>query len=246
LSLLEGAAASLSSARLSAFRAAPDEPGDLVLGRYLWNVALAEALYPTFHFLEVQLRNAFHGGIAMIAGPRWYDLATVVANENARADIMEAKRRIVEAGHPVDPPRVVAALNIGFWAGLCNREYEQGPLSPVSQIPLWPVLFKHVGPLLPQSLRTRASLSEFLGRVRIIRNRAYHHEPIWNGVRDRHGARVPLSVDHGHMQQLIQSLSPQGSGLLGLCDRFSEVFDRGATPWVEDVRRYCAENGVAP
>lgn len=246
MTLLQEAAASLSTARLGAFRAADDEANEIVLGRYLWNVGLAEAFYPTIHFLEVQVRNTFHGGIAMLAGPQWFDMADLLVNENARAEIAEAKRRIAGAGHVVDPPRVIAALNIGFWAGLCNREYEQGPSSPAAQLPLWPILMKHIGPLLPHDLRTRAALSEFLGRARIIRNRAYHHEPLWKGVRDRHGNLVPLSVDHARMQQVIDALNSHGASLHRICDRFGDVFDCGPGPWIQDVRDLCEQNGLVP
>ena len=246
MTLLQEAAASLSAARLGAFRRAPDDRNEVVLGRYLWNVALAESLYPTIHFLEVQIRNSFHGAIAMVAGPTWYDLPELVVNEHAREEIAGVKKRIAEAGHPIDTPRVIAALDLGFWGGLCNREYEQGPLSPAVQIPLWPPLMKHLGPLLPHGLRTRAALSEFLGRVRIIRNRAYHHEPLWAGTRDRHGHVVPLSVDHARMHEVIHALSTRGGDLVNLCDRFEDVFDRGPGPWTQGVRDFCARVGVMP
>lgn len=216
----------------------------MVLGRYLWNVALAEALYPTIHFLEVQVRNAFHGAIAMVAGPSWYDLPNLVVNEKARAEIAEAKRRIIEAGHAVDIPRVIAALDLGFWGGLCNRQYEQGPTTPVTQVPLWPSVMKQLSPMLPHELRTRAALSEFLGRVRIIRNRAYHHEPLWAGTRDRQGVVVPLSVDHERMHRVIKTLGPRGSDLVRLCDRFGDVFDRGSGPWSRDIRVFCEGMGL--
>lgn len=245
MTLLQEAAASLSSARLNAFRGAED-PNDMVLGRYLWNVSLAEALHPTIQFLEVSLRNAFHGAIAMMVGPKWYEMGAVVVNDHARVEIGDAKKKIEEAGHAVDPPRVIAALDLGFWAGLCNRQYEQGPQTDPAQITLWPTLMKDLGPLLPNELRTRRSLSEFLGRARIIRNRAYHHEPIWLGHNDRHGVRVPLSVDHRRMQQVVETLSPPSAALMRICDRFPEVFDRGPVPWVDDVRRYCKQVGIDP
>ena len=246
MTFLREAEASLSQARLSAYRIGPEDANEVVLGRYLWNIALAESLYPTIHLLEVALRNSFHGAIAMVAGPEWFDQPAVVVNARTRDEIFQVKQRIREAGHAVAVPRVIAGLDLGFWSGLCSRLYEQGPAMPPSQIPLWPVVMRHLGPLLPRSLRTRASLSEFLGRVRIIRNRAYHHEPLWAGHRDRRGQMVPLSFDHAQMQLLVDALSPRSAALMRLADRFGDVFDAGPGPWTAAVRELCEAEGVIP
>ena len=64
-SYLAAVATALSPVRLRlGFRISPREPDSLVLARYLWNVALREALYPVLHILEITLRNrldALHG-----------------------------------------------------------------------------------------------------------------------------------------------------------------------------------------
>lgn len=244
MSLYREAVISLSSPRLNRYRARPEEPNETVLGRYLWNVALAESLYPTIHFLEVALRNSFHGAIAMLAGPGWFDDPNVVVNERAREDVLHAKKRIESDGYRPDGPRVIASLDLGFWSGLCNRVYEQGPGAPATQIPLWPGAMRQLGPLLPQELRTRATLSEFLGRVRLIRNRAFHHEPLWAGHVNRRGEVVPLSVDHAQMQLLLGSLSPRVAALMQLSDRFDDVFDPGPEPWARAVQEFCAREGI--
>ena len=246
MSLFGHAETSFSGARLAAYRVNTAEPNDAVLGRYLWNIALAQALYPTLHVVEVALRNSFHGAIAMVAGPEWFDLPAVLVNARARDEVVQVKQRIREAGHAVEISRVIAGLDLGFWAGLCSRQYEQGPAMPADQIPLWPVTMRHLGPLLPHTLRTRAELSEFLGRVRIIRNRAYHHEPLWAGHRDRRGQMVPLSFDHAQMQALGEALTPRGAALVRLVDRFGDVFDAGSGVWAAAVREHCAGEGIEP
>lgn len=246
MTLLRDVAVSLSSRRLSGYRTTPDEPNEAVLGRYLWNVALAEALYPTFHYLEVALRNSFHGAIAVLAGPDWFDDPNVLVDERGRAKILEVKQRIADSGKQADGPRTIAGLDLGFWAGLCNRSYEQGPNTPLKQIPLWPAAMRQLGPLLPRELRTRGNLSEFLGRVRTIRNRAFHHEPVWAGHLDRRGAVVPLSVDHGQMQALVGTLSPRCASLMRLSDRFVDVFDPGFRPWMDAVHELCRQEGIVP
>lgn len=170
----------------------------------------------------------------------------VLVNPRAQEEIEDAKRRIAEAGRPADPPHVVAALDLGFWSGLCNREYEQGPAMRALQIALWPSLLRPLGAALPRELRRRQALSEFLGRVRIIRNRAYHHEPVRRGQEDRRGTVVALTVDHARMRDLVRSLGPRIAPVLDLCDRFPDVYDRGHGPWTEAVKGFCLDSGYEP
>lgn len=243
---LELVALRLSSARLRGYRVAPEEPDEIALGRYLWNIALAEALYPAMHLLEVSLRNALDGAISAYAGPDWYDDARIIVDPRAREDVQTARKRIADAGHSADKTRIIAALDLGFWSGLFNREYEQTPLPTPDRIALWPGVLIMVGPCLPPSLRNRAAMSEFLGRVRIIRNRAYHHEPLWRGCPDRRGVPVPLSIDHARIVDTIQFLSPEVGRLFTLIDRFGDVFDGGPERWIEALRAPTPPDGEDP
>lgn len=235
----------MSSARLAPYRLGGGEPNEVLVGRYLWNMAIIEALHPTLNMVEVLLRNSFYGGIAMLAGPAWFDNHRVLVNEHAQEEVAEAKQRLLAGGRVTTPPDVIAALDFGFWTGLTNREYEQGPGRPPEQIPLWPTLLDLIRTGLPPRLRTRTALSEFLGRVRIIRNRAFHCEPLWLGHPDRQGKRVPLSVDHAEMCELIRTMAPRVADVHDLLDRFPYEFDRGPGPWIEAVRKLCVDRGHA-
>lgn len=50
------------------------DPGIITdaLARYLWNVALSQALYPTLGALAVGLRNNLHDELAAQYGPSWF------------------------------------------------------------------------------------------------------------------------------------------------------------------------------
>lgn len=56
----------LSAERLSAYRGRlPDAASDIRLfGRYVWNMALCESLYPGVQTLEIALRNTIHQAVA--------------------------------------------------------------------------------------------------------------------------------------------------------------------------------------
>jgi hypothetical protein len=47
----------VSAQRIGSYRRGTASDDEEVLARYLWNIALCEALYPSLHFLEIGLRN---------------------------------------------------------------------------------------------------------------------------------------------------------------------------------------------
>lgn len=236
----ERAAGVLSRPRLDTYRLAETEEQTVILGRYLWNVALGEALSPCLHFLEVGLRNRLDDAISGIAGPGWYDDPNVLVDPRSRVHVLEAGAQLVADRRLFDRNRLIAELPFGFWVGLLNREYEVGPDRSPSQIALWPRLARGVVPHGPRGLRVRAVLSEQLGRFRILRNRAYHHEPLWRGLRDRRGAIVPLSIDHSNMTRLVSAMSPELGRALGRVDRFQDLYDEGPGRWIRFAMELCA------
>ena len=93
----------------------------------------------------------------------------------------------VEVTGPQDPGRIVAALSLGFWVALFAKRYEED---------LWrPVLHQCFNPR-----QDRRRVHDQLNRLRRLRNRIVHHEPIlhWN-----------LQADHDLILGLLGLLSPE-------------------------------------
>lgn len=64
----------LSKERLTTYRLQVSDPDRVVAARYLWNVALAESLYPLLQFVEVALRNAIHREMSgKFRNPFWFE-----------------------------------------------------------------------------------------------------------------------------------------------------------------------------
>ncbi|WP_177420368.1 Abi family protein [endosymbiont of Lamellibrachia barhami] len=70
----------------------------------------------------------------------------------------------------LNPGRIIAELNFGFWSSMLDKCYEQV---------LWPQLIKTAFPYMPRKIRTRKVLSQQFHKIRQLRNRIFHHEPIW-------------------------------------------------------------------
>ena len=102
----------------------------------------------------------------------WYlRLAAVPGLSDLNQEITTAKRHIVKRGETIHAAKVVAELTLGFWVRLLNVEYE---------LILWRDL-RRAFPYMPKSERKRHNVSAPLNRIRNLRNRVYHNEPIaWN------------------------------------------------------------------
>jgi hypothetical protein len=83
----------------------------------------------------------------------------------------------------------------------------------------WPWLLKPVVPNMPRHIRIRKNLSKRLNRVRTLRNRIFHHEPIWHW-RD-------LQNQHKDTLEAIMWLNPAMSAFVGQFDRFEEIYKNG-------------------
>lgn len=175
--------------------------------RYRWNVQLCEALYPTLHCLEVALRNALHREIAAhYRSERWFEEPWLAPRQHQQ--VAEAKSKLRDKRKPDDPGRVVAELSFGFWCGLFNRYYEHNKY-------LWPSLIKPVFPRLPSALRGIRTIEAALNDTRELRNRVFHHEPVWHWH--------DLATKHDLARRLVHGIAPSVGALLADLDRFSEV-----------------------
>lgn len=140
---------------------------------YEWNIRLSESIYPLLSNFEVALRNSLDRELTTMFGTTdWYlRLAAVPGLSDLNQEITIAKRHIVKRGETIHAAKLVAELTLGFWVRLLNVEYE---------LILWRDL-RRAFPFMPKSERKRHNVSAPLNRIRNLRNRIYHNEPIaWN------------------------------------------------------------------
>lgn len=225
---LEAMRHALSPARLGSYRYGNDDEVG-VLSTYLWSMALCEALYPALHGLEVALRNSlFTAGERKFAGirhrhvPCWLDADPPILAPEERGRVDEAKSRLRSRGKPLDAPHLVAELTFGFWTALFDVRYEHRQV-------LWPHMLAAVFPSIPPHLRKRKAISSRLNRVRLLRNRAFHHEPIWHW-RD-------LREQYDAIRELLQWISPPLDSTVALNDRFPDVLASGRLAYRDGVAR---------
>ena len=178
----------LSAGRYATYLAATSGNQAQAVRLYAWNVAMCSALWGDFHVLEVTLRNALHDQLVAASGRvDWWN-AALPLHQFETARINEAIREVAaQKGPAATPGHVVAELNFGFWTGLLANRYHQRMWVPILQY------------AFPHNQGTRRGLHADLERLRRLRNRTAHHEPVF--------ARN-LADDHATTLAVLGMISP--------------------------------------
>lgn len=177
----------------------------------MWNVALCEALYPSLNSLEVAVRNTlFSAGCALHGGDGWVIGDPSFLRPLQTLQVSKTKAKRIKDRQTVDPPHMVADLSLGFWTGLLDRRYEPG---------LWPRFLKQAFPFMLARDRTRDNLSKRFEAIRLLRNRVFHHEPVWR--------RSNLEMAHSRIVEALGWISPPMAQAVAGIDRFSAVYHQG-------------------
>ncbi|HEU0052395.1 MAG TPA: hypothetical protein VFQ39_04425, partial [Longimicrobium sp.] len=216
----------LSRDRLSRFVVVVGEPSWEALARYAWNVALCEAFYPLLHAFEVVLRNRlFELGESTFHYQRvqhvacWLDADPSPLHAHGRMDVAKAKQLLrmpgvgsaAAARRPLTPGDLVAALDFGFWTALFKRHYlYQSARDPR----LWPHGLPRVFPQATARLDFK-TIATRVNDLRHLRNRIFHHEPIWR--------RPNLTDDAADLLELLDWMSPEVGRMLRRTERLTTV-----------------------
>ena len=200
---------SISDARFEPYRSSHPRSDEDGYAAYAWNIALCESLYPALNGVEIALRNAIQSAAENYFGSGLWFAGRLRWQEEDRINKLRNK---------IDPLGVkaltagdfVSGLSLGFWVDLFKRSYEQI---------LWPWLLRQVFPYAPRRQRDREGLYQRLNRIRRLRNRVFHHEPIWHWN--------DLSEHHRQILETIGWISPAMLELTRLLDRFHGVHTGG-------------------
>jgi len=184
--------------------------GDALIA-YSWNIELSQSLYPSLQILEIALRNSLHQALSEnFNTTHWFDLSFLHVREKKQIEL--AKKDLRKENKQINADQVIAKMSFEFWTSLFDVRYEH-------QQVLWPKLLKPTFPFLAKSKRTRSFISRELNLIRYLRNRIFHHEPIWHWK--------DLIEQHSSIEHMISSLSPFASQYLHIFDQFQSVYFDG-------------------
>ncbi len=194
----------------------PNGDAAQAFGTYLWNLTLCESLYPALQGIEVALRNNLHDAACEEFGDEFWFKSQLIGYE--KKQIEEIGEKFAKLKVQATPGRYIAECNFGFWENLFNSNYEQI---------LWRKLLRAVFPHAPLHLRKRKAIRSRLDRIRRLRNRVFHYEPIW------HWQSLP--EQHRLILETIGWISPAMLAMTRLLDRFSSVYTRGSQNYATEL-----------
>ena len=174
-----------SKPRWQRYQQAAGDDTERALKLYEWNLYLASSVMHDIAHIEVAIRNHYNDSIharwdgsqhwlldpeSPINAPLLRRRGGKVVDLNApnRASVQAAKTRLRHK--QVDPNRIIAELPFGFWRHLTDSAHERT---------LW-MPFLHKG--FPHGTR-RKQIESSMQLINVVRNRASHHEPLFNARR---------------------------------------------------------------
>ncbi|WP_285906682.1 Abi family protein [Pseudodesulfovibrio pelocollis] len=210
----------LSVERLQPYRLprdiSPDEGEYDWLLRYIWNIKLCESLYPGLQNLEVALRNAIHNTLSEAYETRFWFLKEGLLKVGEREQISRVER-LLPPGKKKIAGKYIAELGFGFWISLFHKRYHDS---------LMPKIMKAAFPRKAHPLK-RSQVVRELEAIRKLRNRVFHHEPIWNNPR--------LAVLHNHILQYVAWLNYELFIVTRGVDGFEAIHQSGTAPYKEII-----------
>ena len=182
---------SVSAERLHTYLQAAGYDKDRALRLYLWNAAVGEAFHLPIQAAEVALRNGVNRALCAAFGPEWWQAPAFVkvADRNRVNDLDTARRRITGQRKPITTAQIVASLSFGFWVRLLEPRYAPS---------LWGDWLRPAFPALPDG-KTRPDLASAAQRTADLRNRIWHHEPVF---------RLDLSTAFHGVMELLRWICP--------------------------------------
>lgn len=181
----------LSMDRFATFIRAAGGSHERALRLYAWNIEISSAFWGSFHILEASLRNALHQELTKMANQEDWWNARLPLHTQTMKDVHTAvalatqkHKKSLTIGH------VVAELNLACWSGMLANRYQKS---------LWEGSLIYA---FPHYTGRRGALHDDLERLRMLRNRIAHHEPIF----ERN-----LALDHDMLCGLLGYIEPEAT-----------------------------------
>lgn len=215
---LEEITATLTRPRLGKYYRAAQGNLRRALRLYVLNARVSAAFLCDLHYVEVALRNHFDRELAARFGPEWFlDPAFLALCDVRSHGILKKAQKDAARYWPknIRPPpgKVIAELTFGFWHTLTDSRLEHT---------LWvPCLHKA---FLPRKPPKRSLFNHELERLRQLRNRVAHHEPIFHldlpaANRRVAGVGILLCPSTMHIMTATSTVRREIMALAGYCRR---------------------------
>ena len=143
---------------------------------YEFNVMVSHSFYVELHFIEISLRNKINNALIKSFGKDWYLNNNLLLGNNKEKGISTIekindaienikKRKLEKKLEPIiNNCDVISYLDFGFWTNLFCSNYKNN---------IWDKCLRYEFEDF-----SRREINKKLNKLRNIRNRIYHYEPI--------------------------------------------------------------------
>lgn len=176
---------------------------------YVWNMNLSESLYPLLQTIEIGLRNSINETITDKFGDPFWLIGTDILEPREVRKVHDCRELLLLRSGKATIGKIIAELSFGFWTSLLDVRYEKK---------LWHKIIKQTFPYLPRNVCTRMHISKRFSKIRILRNRIFHFEPVWHWS--------DLMQQHDDIVEAIMWLNPDLLKLIQI-NRFKEIYVNG-------------------
>jgi hypothetical protein len=184
---------------------------ELVQGYFLLLDVSSHFVAP-LQLLEVSLRNKMHTAIWKLSNKEdWYKTIPISKDSKRQvAAALESARK--DVGRAITTDDVICRLMMGFWVYMLDSPYRT-----TGRNNLWQKCKDDVFP--EGKPETIASIFDELKALNKLRNRLFHHEPIWkaSGINNMTLALARISSQYDRVLKVLNWISPEKhSVVLGL------------------------------
>jgi len=169
----------ISSPRFETYLNVCQNNKTLALQLYQWNLEMSAAFIVPMQVCEVALRNGVVLALEKQYGEKWHlspgflkSLPSTKSGYNPSKDFKKTSEAL-DAKNSLTAGKLVADLKFAFWEYMLTKRHD-GRLWK----PYFYTSFPHSDSKVPFSI-IRGKAKESVGRVRQLRNRIAHHEPIF-------------------------------------------------------------------
>ena len=197
----------LSTPRFNTYLKKTGDDFEKAVQLYKVNIELSEAFYPILSVLEISLRNAIHNKLTeYFNDPFWFKNKLPVT---FLPFVSDATQKLSKQIKIITADQIIAELNFGFWNRLFNRNHTSLLWKPLR------VIFQNT----PKKLRQRDTIADALYKIRTLRNRIYHYEPIFGNLSE-------IETTYEEMITFLKWLNDNLPSLIEEINRFGEILEK--------------------
>lgn len=178
----------LSAPRFATYLSAQNGNKEQALQLYQWNLEISAAFFIPLQVCEISLRNSIVQAIEMAYGANWPWEKSFEISLRSPPSGYNPRRNLADLRHLPTSGKIIAELKFVFWEKMLTSGRDGV---------LWNPYFRQIFPNTDQRKTVQAlrgHANQTILKIRELRNRIAHHEPIFNR---------PLHQDYQRIHDVI-------------------------------------------